>query len=127
MVAERFARSFDRDDHPNGPWDPVPVQTTIEFRDMQATYTFPVGVTTLWWYAPNQSNGKAKFVNANATAPAVHTDAAPVRVNATASAAGAAAIPHYTASVAWTAPVESASGADEEEHSEFKIRGARWW
>jgi len=39
-------------DHPNGPWEPTPVQTTIEFRDMQATYTFPVGVTTLWWYAP---------------------------------------------------------------------------
>ena len=58
------------------------MQTTIEFRGMQATYTFPVGVTTLWWYAPNQSNGKAKFVNANATAPAVHTDAAPVRVHA---------------------------------------------
>ena len=22
---------------------------------MQATYTFPVGVTTLWWYAPSTS------------------------------------------------------------------------
>ena len=22
---------------------------------MQATYTFPVGVTTLWWYAPSMS------------------------------------------------------------------------
>ncbi|OBZ71255.1 Endo-1,6-beta-D-glucanase [Grifola frondosa] len=42
------------DDHPNGPWDPTPIQTTIEFRGMQATYTFPVGVTTLWWYAPNE-------------------------------------------------------------------------
>ncbi|OBZ71285.1 Severin [Grifola frondosa] len=36
------------DDEPNGSWDPTPVQTTIEFRGMQATYTFPVGVTTLW-------------------------------------------------------------------------------
>ncbi|KAE9400866.1 glucan endo-1,6-beta-glucosidase [Gymnopus androsaceus JB14] len=36
-----------------GTFDPVPVQTTIEFRGMQATYTFPVGVTTLWWFAPN--------------------------------------------------------------------------
>lgn len=45
-----------RDDHPDGPWDPQPVQTTIEFRDQQALYTFPVGVTTLWWYAPNQGN-----------------------------------------------------------------------
>ena len=30
-------------------------QTTIEFRGQQATYTFPVGVTTLWWYAPANS------------------------------------------------------------------------
>ncbi|KAF8174701.1 glucan endo-1,6-beta-glucosidase [Mycena galopus ATCC 62051] len=35
-----------------GGWNPTNVQTTIEFRGMQATYTFPVGVTTLWWYAP---------------------------------------------------------------------------
>ncbi|KAG1720408.1 glycoside hydrolase family 30 protein [Suillus lakei] len=34
-------------------WNPQPVKATIEFRGMQATYTFPVGVTTLWWYAPN--------------------------------------------------------------------------
>ncbi|KAI0699329.1 glycoside hydrolase [Cerioporus squamosus] len=44
------------DDHPDGPWNPVPVQTTIEFRGQQATYTFPVGVTTLWWYAPNEGH-----------------------------------------------------------------------
>ncbi|KAK0463046.1 glucan endo-1,6-beta-glucosidase [Desarmillaria tabescens] len=49
------------DDTPNGSWNPTPVQTTIEFRGMQATYTFPVGVTTLWWYAPATSslNGTA--------------------------------------------------------------------
>lgn len=33
-------------------WNPSPVKTTISFRGMQATYTFPVGVTTLMWYAP---------------------------------------------------------------------------
>ncbi|KAH9889777.1 glycoside hydrolase [Cubamyces lactineus] len=43
------------DDSPNGSWNPTPIQTTIEFRDMQATYTFPVGVTTLWWYALSTS------------------------------------------------------------------------
>jgi hypothetical protein len=32
-----------------GSWNPTPVQTTIEFRGKQATYTFPVGVTSLWW------------------------------------------------------------------------------
>lgn len=38
----------------------------------QAAYTFPVGVTTLWWYAPNQGHSKraefgdsvVEFVNA---------------------------------------------------------------
>lgn len=38
-----------------GGWNPQPVRTTIEFRGTQATYTFPVGVTTLWWYAPPTS------------------------------------------------------------------------
>ncbi|KAG2034172.1 glycoside hydrolase family 30 protein [Suillus americanus] len=33
--------------------NPQSVKATIKFRGMQATYTFPVGVTTLWWYAPN--------------------------------------------------------------------------
>ncbi|EMD39801.1 glycoside hydrolase family 30 protein [Gelatoporia subvermispora B] len=46
------------DDQPNGSWDPTPITTTIEFRGYQATYTFPVGVTTLTWYAP--SNGATK-------------------------------------------------------------------
>ncbi|KZO96858.1 glycoside hydrolase family 30 protein [Calocera viscosa TUFC12733] len=30
-----------------------PVTTTIEFRGLQATYSFPIGVTTLWWFAEN--------------------------------------------------------------------------
>ncbi|QRV88291.1 glycoside hydrolase family 30 protein [Ceratobasidium sp. AG-Ba] len=34
-------------------WNPQPVKATIEFRGVQATYTFPVGVTTLWWFAQN--------------------------------------------------------------------------
>lgn len=42
------------DDQPNGSWDPTPITATIEFRGMQATYTFPVGVTTLWWYGSPQ-------------------------------------------------------------------------
>ncbi|KAI0648146.1 glycoside hydrolase [Trametes meyenii] len=45
-------------DNTNGAWNPTPVTTTIEFRGKQATYTFPVGVTTLWWYAPNQGRSK---------------------------------------------------------------------
>ena len=31
------------------------LQTTIEFRGEQATFAFPVGVTTLWWYAASPS------------------------------------------------------------------------
>ncbi|KAN0080276.1 glycoside hydrolase family 30 protein [Tylopilus felleus] len=39
------------DDSASTTWNPQPVTATIEFRGRQATYTFPVGVTTLWWYA----------------------------------------------------------------------------
>jgi hypothetical protein len=31
---------------------PQPIKATITFRGKQVTYVFPVGVTTLWWYAP---------------------------------------------------------------------------
>ncbi|KJA27047.1 glycoside hydrolase family 30 protein [Hypholoma sublateritium FD-334 SS-4] len=36
-------------------WNPKPVTATIEFQGTQATYTFPVGVTTLWWFAPSKT------------------------------------------------------------------------
>ncbi|KAK2465514.1 hypothetical protein APHAL10511_002406 [Amanita phalloides] len=36
----------------DGGWNPQPVQATINFQGKQATYTFPVGVSTLSWYAP---------------------------------------------------------------------------
>ncbi|KAM6503070.1 Glycoside hydrolase superfamily [Amanita muscaria] len=39
-------------DNTAGAWNPQPVAATIEFRGKQASYTFPVGVTTLWWFAP---------------------------------------------------------------------------
>ena len=93
---------------------------------MQATYTFPVGVTTLWWYAPNTSNGP--FMNATVAA---HTKEEPTRVNVTASETGSA--PHYTASVVWSTPAanaaaaSAASEAPASESSAFNIRGARWW
>ena len=44
------------DDSASSNWNPQPVTATIEFRGVQAKYTFPVGVTTLWWYAVPQSN-----------------------------------------------------------------------
>ncbi|KAG8845451.1 hypothetical protein FRB96_002507 [Tulasnella sp. 330] len=31
-------------------WNPQPVAATINFNGVTAAYTFPVGVTTLWWY-----------------------------------------------------------------------------
>ncbi|KNZ71597.1 Endo-1,6-beta-D-glucanase, partial [Termitomyces sp. J132] len=43
------------DDSASTTWNPVPVSATIAFRGMQASYTFPVGVTTLWWFAPATS------------------------------------------------------------------------
>jgi len=42
---------LNQDDDSNGSWDPTAIDATIEFRGKQAKYTFPVGVTTLWWYA----------------------------------------------------------------------------
>ncbi|EPQ55644.1 glycoside hydrolase [Gloeophyllum trabeum ATCC 11539] len=45
-------------DNTNGQWNPQPITATIEFRGKQATYTFPVGVTTLWWFA--ESTGSAR-------------------------------------------------------------------
>ncbi|KAK0473000.1 glycoside hydrolase family 30 protein [Armillaria novae-zelandiae] len=39
------------DDSASSAWNPVPVTASIEFRGVQATYTFQVGVTTLWWFA----------------------------------------------------------------------------
>ena len=58
------------------------MQTTIEFRGMQATYTFPVGVTTLWWYAPNQGHSlkdadAARVSFGNATVETVAFEDAP--------------------------------------------------
>ncbi|KAF9514583.1 glycoside hydrolase family 30 protein [Hydnum rufescens UP504] len=41
------------DDSSSTSWNPQSVSTTIEFRGYQAMYSFPVGVTTLWWFAPN--------------------------------------------------------------------------
>ncbi|KIK56318.1 glycoside hydrolase family 30 protein [Collybiopsis luxurians FD-317 M1] len=41
------------DNSSQGSFNPTPVKATIEFRGKQAKYTFPVGVTTLWWFAPS--------------------------------------------------------------------------
>ncbi|KAK7681614.1 hypothetical protein QCA50_015347 [Cerrena zonata] len=72
------------DDSADTTWNPVPVKATIEFRGMQAAYTFPVGVTTLWWYAPKTSSLQAnKFVNGiNVTSS---TDDTPTVQNVTVS------------------------------------------
>ncbi|GLB39559.1 putative glycosyl hydrolase 30 family protein [Lyophyllum shimeji] len=61
------------DDNASTSWNPTPVKTTISFRGAQATYTFPVGVTTLWWFAPATSSkvasdGVFRF-NATTTRP----------------------------------------------------------
>ncbi|KAL5498371.1 hypothetical protein ACEPAH_2513 [Sanghuangporus vaninii] len=61
-------------DNTNGQWNPQNVKATIEFRGMQATYTFPVGVTTLWWYAPATSLTSAFTTNKFETAAFNVTD-----------------------------------------------------
>lgn len=38
-------------DTKNNQWDPQPIEATIEFRNKHANFTFPVGITTLWWFA----------------------------------------------------------------------------
>ncbi|KAF8736263.1 hypothetical protein AX14_000575 [Amanita brunnescens Koide BX004] len=43
---------LNRGDNSNGTLSAQPVAGTIEFRGKQVNYTFPVGVTTLWWFAP---------------------------------------------------------------------------
>ncbi|TEB33717.1 glycoside hydrolase family 30 protein [Coprinellus micaceus] len=40
-------------DSANTKWNPQNVTSTIEFQGKRITYTFPVGVTTLWWYDCN--------------------------------------------------------------------------
>ncbi|KAF8883226.1 glycoside hydrolase family 30 protein [Infundibulicybe gibba] len=70
-------------------WDPVPVDATIEFRGMQAQYTFPVGVTTLWWFAPATSGLDVNHLNVTAS-----TSQAPK--NATSSATRSQAKPTKT-------------------------------
>jgi hypothetical protein len=38
-------------DNDSGKFNPHPVKANINFRGKQAVYEFPVGVTTLTWYA----------------------------------------------------------------------------
>ena len=80
----------------------------------QAKYTFPVGVTTLWWFAPATGTSAQVMPAAHvATNGTVTTPIVPVSANATSSGA----IPSFTASV--FAPGASASAT-----AEHKIRGA---
>ncbi|KAG8915218.1 hypothetical protein FRC02_004617 [Tulasnella sp. 418] len=38
-------------DNASSSWNPQPVKTIINFKGKAATVTFPVGVSTLWWFA----------------------------------------------------------------------------
>ncbi|KAJ7035388.1 glycoside hydrolase superfamily [Mycena alexandri] len=64
------------DDNASTTFNPVPVTATIEFRGMQAKYTFPVGVTTLWWFAAPNAQGLVTGFNAT-TVPVNSTSARP--------------------------------------------------
>ncbi|KAF8641342.1 hypothetical protein AX16_010040 [Volvariella volvacea WC 439] len=54
-------------DNASSNWNPTPVTATIAFRGRQARYTFPVGVTTLWWFAPANGNFAEREFTFNAT------------------------------------------------------------
>ncbi|KAI0087785.1 glycoside hydrolase superfamily [Irpex rosettiformis] len=85
-------------DNTNGNWNPQTVKATIEFRGMQATYTFPVGVTTLWWYAVPTSSFKREtgFVELDETDDPV-----------IAFTNNATHIPQYTQEANWGEPSSS--------------------
>ncbi|KAJ6592380.1 glycoside hydrolase superfamily [Mycena capillaripes] len=71
---------------------------TIEFRGQQATYTFPVGVTTLWWFAA--PNGQGLVTGFNATTVPANVTSSPTKVGSASS--------HKSSSA--SAPLRSASG-----------------
>lgn len=49
-------------DNASSSWNPQPVSATIAFRGLQARYTFPVGLTTLWFYASEYGLNEEKLV-----------------------------------------------------------------
>ncbi|KAJ6476001.1 glucan endo-1,6-beta-glucosidase [Mycena vitilis] len=78
------------DDNSATAWDPIPITATIEFRGVQATYTFPVGVTTLWWFAAPSAQGIVTEFNAttvpfNATSSANKSTPSPAQQSSSAS------------------------------------------
>ncbi|KAJ7065779.1 glycoside hydrolase family 30 protein [Mycena amicta] len=68
-------------------WNPVSVPATIEFRGMQAQYTFPVGVTTLWWFAA--PNAQGNVIGFNATTVPLNAASSSAAVRSTVSASSA--------------------------------------
>ncbi|KAL4254382.1 glycosyl hydrolase 30 family protein [Pleurotus pulmonarius] len=88
-------------DNASASWNPQPVTTTIQFRGMQARYTFPVGVTTLWWYAPSTGSFASdnSTVSFNTTLRAGHP-----MFNATAMA-------HRTEELKWVKGTSNSSAA----------------
>ncbi|KAH8104653.1 glycoside hydrolase [Cristinia sonorae] len=98
-------------------WNPQPVTSTIEFRGQQAEYTFPVGVTTLWWYAP-ASGSSAAVKTAGAEHASKHEDGIPVH--------GSTQIPlSSTASVKYgnaTASAHHAQATEEKREPLFRFR-----
>ncbi|CAA7270553.1 unnamed protein product [Cyclocybe aegerita] len=80
-------------DNASSSWNPTPVTATIAFRGMQATYTFPVGVTTLWWFAP--ATGSSRITPTNST---VTTDPVNVTVHSSADVQSSTAPAAFTSS-----------------------------
>ena len=106
-------------------WNPQPVTATIEFRGQQAKYTFPVGVTTLWWYAAPQSNSAQVMPE-----PAVN--GIPIAINSTVpvptKAANESSIPAFTATVSFSSASDTATASVlATESPAIKMRGTNWF
>jgi len=109
------------DDSASTTWNPVDVTATIEFRGMQATYTFPVGVTTLWWFAQPNAQGLVTEFNAT-TVPINDTAFSSVAPSSSAKASSASA--HFGGSSVVgsnTMPISSVSASATARTSSAKV------
>ena len=89
------------------------MKATIEFRGQQATYTFPVGVTTLWWYAAPTSNSKRETEEGFVEVKETEDPTVAFTGNTT-------YVPQYSQEASWEEPSSSPASSDSAE--DFRIR-----
>ncbi|KAI0802063.1 glycoside hydrolase [Irpex lacteus] len=104
-------------DNTNGNWNPQTVKATIEFRGQQATYTFPVGVTTLWWYAAPTSNSRRDTEDGFVEVKETEDPAASFT-----GSSNSTHLPHYAQEVNWEETGSAHAHADHVAERIFQIR-----